>query len=325
MHTAEDGREFGASSRRDLIAVGVGTVVFFAASVRLELSEAVLSWTRPWERYQLDELPGVLLFLAAALAWFAWRRMKEARGALRQRMAAQLRLAEALAENRRLSLSHVRAQEEERKALARELHDELGQHLNAIKVNAVSIRGRTEGKLADLHHAALAIIDVVDHVHGTLRDMLRRLRPVGLDELGLAAALEHLVHAWQARNPDVHARLNIDCDVDALRENENIAIYRLVQEALNNVTRHARAGSVVISLAGMRNIESGSDGPGHVTLIISDDGVGARGGAAADGLGLIGMRERVEALHGRLTIGSGPTEGFRIEATIPRSVAESRT
>jgi len=182
MDTAVDGHEFGAASRRDLIAVAVGTVVFFAVSVRLELSEAVLSWTRPWERYQLDELPGVLLFLAAALAWFAWRRMNEARGALRQRMATQLRLAEALAENRRLSLSHVRAQEEERKGLARELHDELGQHLNAIKVNAVSIRSRTEGKLADLHHAALAIIDprttsaIVAAIATALGDASRRRR-----------------------------------------------------------------------------------------------------------------------------------------------------
>src|SRR6185503_353458 len=184
MNNIVDGRELAAASRRDLLLVGAATLLFFTASVAFELSEKVLAWTRPWERYQLDEIPGTLMFLALGLAWFSWRRARDARQELRQRLAAQQRLAEALAENRRLSLSHVRVQEEERRELARELHDELGQHLNFIKLNAVAIRGRTAGTLADVHDAAVAVIEVADHVHGTVRDMLRRLRPVGLDELG---------------------------------------------------------------------------------------------------------------------------------------------
>ena len=115
--------------RYDLIAVLAGTSIFYGFSVWFELSEWMVALTQPWERYELDELPGVLLFLAVALSWFGWRRVREAR-----------------AENQRLSLSHVQVQEDERKQLARELHDELGQHLNAIQLDAVAIRGWSGGK-----------------------------------------------------------------------------------------------------------------------------------------------------------------------------------
>ena len=100
-----------ASARRDLLLIVLSTMVVAVASVHFELSEAVLVWAQRWERYQIDEFPGVLLFLAAALAWFAWRRMHEARAALGMRMALQQELAGALEENRRLSRSHVAVQE----------------------------------------------------------------------------------------------------------------------------------------------------------------------------------------------------------------------
>jgi len=320
METALESSRPGGASRRDLTLVAAGTALVLAASIAFELSEKLAVWTQHWERYQLDELPGALLFLAVALAWFSWRRAREARGELARRVAAQERLAEALAENRRLSLSHVEVQEEERKELARELHDELGQHLNAIKIHAVSIRERTAAALPDVHDAALEIVSAADRVHGIIRDMLRRLRPVGLDELGLAAALEHVVASWNARNPDVRARLSIGTDVDSMREQQNIAIYRLVQEALNNVSRHARARKVTIDLAATAIADGRMDGAGDVIVTISDDGTGgrARDGAAA-GLGLIGMRERIEALSGSLAIDSATGAGFRITATIPRS------
>ncbi len=311
---SESGSGAGGTSRRDLIGVLAGTVIFFGFSVTIELSEAVLAFTRPWEHYQLDEVPGVLLFLAIALSWFGWRRVREARVELARRVVLERQLAETLAENRRLSLSHVRVQEDERKQLARELHDEMGQHLNAIKIDAVSIRdwsdNRREGKWADIHAAALAIIEVTNHVQNTTRDMLRRLRPAGLDELGLAAALEHLVQQWQMRNPSARATLEVDADMDGLMESENMTCYRLVQEALNNVTRHAQARSVTIRLQRLS---------GALVLDVVDDGVGASNETQtrATGLGLVGMRERVEALGGEIQIGTAVGEGFRIKAVIP--------
>jgi len=308
MNTLAHDHEPGPAARRDLLLVGAGVAMFWTLSVALELNERVLAWTRPWERYQLDELPGVLLFLALALAWYSWRRGREARAQLQRRVAAEARLAETLEENRRLSRSHVRVQEEERKQLARELHDELGQHLNAIKIDAVSIRNWSEGQMSDVYSAACAIVDVTDHVQGIIRDMLHRLRPVGLDELGLSAALEHLLQNWRARNPATCAELTINTDIDGLGEHENITLYRIVQEGLNNVVRHARAVNVNIRLE--RKMHA-------IVLTISDDGAGAPDWQAATGLGLVGMRERVDALGGTFHITSTSGHGFSIRASIP--------
>jgi signal transduction histidine kinase len=138
--------------------------------------------------------------------------------------------------------------------------------------------------------------------------MLRRLRPVGLDELGLSAALEHLVQNWRARNPATVAELNINTPIDNLGEQENMALYRIVQESLNNVARHARAARMNIALDG--------DARG-LNLVISDDGAGTNQWHTASGLGLVGMRERVESLGGSLEIVSTSGHGFRIKAAIP--------
>jgi len=301
------------AARRDLARVGVGVLLFWGVSVVVELNERVLSWTRPWERYQIDELPGVLLFLAAALAWYAWRRVADARSELRRRVAAEARLAETLLENRRLSLSHVRVQEDERRQLARELHDELGQHLNAIKIDAVSIRNWSAATLQDINEAARSIVLATDHVQGVIRDMLHRLRPVGLDELGLAAALEHLVAHWRTRNPSTQAVLEVTAPLDDLGEHENITVYRIVQEALTNVVKHARARRVSVVLA--RETTEGRE----IVLSIADDGSGANDWSSAAGFGLVGMRERVEALGGNLRISSPASGGFLIRATLPVS------
>lgn len=296
------------SARRDLLLVGVGAVLFWALSILLELHERVVAWTAPWERYELDELPGVLLFLSIALAWYSWRRVLEVRAELARREAAEARLGETLGENRRLSLSHVRLQEAERKQLARELHDELGQHLNAIKIDAVSIRNWSEGRLHDAHDAARGIVQATDHVQGIVRDMLQRLRPVGLDELGLSAALEHLVQHWRARHPAMGVTLTTAGDIDGLSERENITLYRMVQEGLTNVVKHARARTVRIALAREAQV---------LTVSMHDDGVGAAAWQTGEGFGLVGMRERVQALGGSFDVATHAGGGFSIRAAIP--------
>lgn len=296
------------AARRDLIVVCAGALLFWAMSIVLELHERVVVWTAPWERYELDELPGVLLFVSVALAWYSWRRAREARAELHRRIVVEARLAETLSENSRLSLSHVRLQEAERKQLARELHDELGQHLNAIKIDAVSIRNWSEGRLHEAHAAARGIVQATDHVHGIVRDMLQRLRPVGLDELGLSAALEHLVQHWRARHPAMRVTLNIRGDIDDRDERENITLYRMVQEGLTNAVKHAHAREVCITLARAADA---------VRLAVSDDGVGASAWQAGGGLGLVGMRERVQALGGSFAVVTHRGGGFSIQAVIP--------
>jgi signal transduction histidine kinase len=151
-------------------------------------------------------------------------------------------------------------------------------------------------------------------VQGIVRDMLHRLRPVGLDELGLSAALEHLVQNWRARNPDTGVELTVNTGIDRLREQENITLYRIVQESLNNVVKHARAQRVKIVLD--------RDARG-VCLSISDDGTGATQWNSTSGLGLVGMRERLEALSGTMDIVSAPGHGFLVKAVIPMTGASA--
>mgnify|MGYP003351771570 CR=1 FL=1 len=300
-------------ARRDLAWLCAAMVAAALISIHLELSETLLAWTRPFEQYQLDELPGMLLFLALGLAWFAWRRMREARIALAQRIALERDLAAALTENRRLSQSIVKMQEEERRSLARELHDELGQHLNAIKIDAVTIRDGAHDA-ANAPARADAIVRVVDRVHAVVRDMTRKLRPAGLDELGLSAALEHCVEEWRARSPGVAVNLSCDGDLESLGEATNMLVYRIVQESLTNVARHAKARHVTIGIT--RASVQGADA---LAITIADDGKGAERTASAprNGLGLIGMRERVEAAGGHLDTGNLSDGGFRVQAQVP--------
>src|SRR5258707_3402222 len=138
--TAGEGAGRRMSARRDIVLIVAVAVVAAWICAKFNLSEALLNWTRPFERVQLDELPAVLLVVAISLIWFSSRRYFEANRQLRLRRTAEARLAQALAENKRLAQQYVDMQEYERKALARDLHDELGQYLNAIKLDAVSIR-----------------------------------------------------------------------------------------------------------------------------------------------------------------------------------------
>lgn len=300
------------AARRDFGWIVAAAISVIFVSIHFELSETLLAWTRPWERYQLDELPVILLFVALALAWFAWRRMLEAQAELARRVALEKELAGALAGNQRLSQSHVQVQEEERRNLARELHDELGQHLNAIKIDAVSIRDARDNEVAAMRQSAQAIIGIADHVHGMVRDMTRKLRPAGLDELGLPAALENFVEGWRARLPARHFSFVMDGDLERLGELLNITLYRVAQEGLTNVAKHANATRVELCV-----VRNSATAGGELILTLTDNGVGAAPGHAHSGLGLIGMRERVEAVGGRLETVSTPGRGFRLVASVP--------
>jgi signal transduction histidine kinase len=305
---------------RDLALVAAVTAAFALLSAHFELSEAVFNWTRARESYQLDELPGVLLVLASGLAWFAWRRVREIEVELAHRRAIERELAASLESNQRLAAANVLIQEEERRALARELHDELGQYLNAIKVDAVCIRDADRAgssRPSETRLSVLSIIDSVDHVQDTVREVVRKLRPPGLDELGLPAALENCVDSWRKRLPSVRFELDAPADCPRWDEAVNMTLYRVVQESLTNVAKHARATHVRISLAPAPP----GEGIAPVVLRVSDDGVGDVGAGNADGLGLIGMRERIESLGGQLDTRANAGNGFILEARLPVSEA----
>lgn len=299
---------------QDTIVVALATAFMVFLCVQFDISELLRRWTAPWERFQLDELPAVLVVLAVGLAWFAARRYIEAGRELRRREVAEAQLEDALASNRRLAQQYVRLQEAERKSLARELHDELGQYLNVIKLDAVGIRDGRFAVEAALRERATAIVVNCDHIHAALAALLRQLRPVGLDDLGLGAALEHCVDTWRPRLPDVKLDLSVAGEYSDLDETLTLTAYRVVQEGLSNIAKHAGAREVRLRLDRCR---SGSNGADFINIMVADDGAGANSDAHTRGLGLIGMRERVAALGGRLEITSAPGRGFELKAQIP--------
>lgn len=287
----------------DLMLVAAATAIVFATAARLELYEAFSRWISPFERYQADELPFALLILAAGLSWYAFRRWREAQAELAMRITAETQVGELLAHNRELAQQLIALQESERRALARELHDELGQSCNAIRVEAAFIQRCRPEDHAGIVAAAGRVSAVAESLYEIVRGMLRRLRPANLDELGLVAAVQELCESWEERS-GIACVFHSDGALDELGDTRNITIYRVAQEALSNVMRHARAANVRIGLS----VAS----PGHVQLKIQDDGIGMDVAAAHRGLGLLGAAERVAALGGRLDIDSRPGQGTRL-------------
>ena len=299
-------------ARHDLAVVGLLTAGFALLSVSLDLSESLFRWTHAGESLQLDEIPQIVLVLAALLAWFAGRRMRELKAELARRRQVEARLAAALAENRRLGRQAIEVQESERRALAREMHDELGQYLVAIRLDATAIR---EGVGSDrVSDAATSIVHHVDHVHAVVRDIIGRLRPAGLDELGLPAALENCIEDWRRRLPGVEIELLTQGDLEELGEDMSLALYRLTQECLTNASRHAAATRVQVALTGDRD----ANGCRTISFCAEDDGCGTTMPPRGNGFGLAGMRERVQSIGGEFLLDSSPGAGFRVRATIRR-------
>ena len=299
-------------ARRDGLIVGALTAGFALLSVKLNLSESLFEWTHAHEWLQLDELPQILLVLAGLLAWFALRRMLELKTELARRRLAEEQLALALAENRRLGRQAVDLQESERRTLAREMHDELGQYLVAIRLDATAIRDDLSSPPERTAKVAAAILSHADHVQAVVRDIIGRLRPAGLDELGLAAALENCIENWRRRLPGLDIRLLIRGDLDGIGEDRSLALYRLTQEAMVNVSRHAAASRMQIALIDERD----ADGRRKVHFSAEDDGRGATLTPRHGGFGLAGMRERVQSLGGTFLVDSQSGAGFRIQATV---------
>jgi len=215
-------------------------------------------------------------------------------------------------ENRALTQRSLAIQERERRNLAHELHDELGQSISAVKAVAVSIGQQREAEPEQVRASADAIVDISDNMYGVARQMMRRLRPVVLDELGLVVALQEMVDDWNSRHEDMFCHFDSRGDVADLGEEMNISIYRIVQEGLTNISKHSDAGQVHIHLARIR-----SDSEDTVELQLTDDGLGFNAANARWGLGLLGMRERCEALGGKFSLVTQPDEGVSLTVRLP--------
>jgi two-component system, NarL family, sensor histidine kinase UhpB len=210
-------------------------------------------------------------------------------------------------ENRSLTQHSLAIQEEERQRLSQELHDELGQSLTAIKVMAIT----AAHKQADTTKITRSISEICDHLMAVVRSMMQQLHPLVLSELGLKAALEEMVNHWSERNPNLN--LSIDCcdEVDKLDKTITIHVFRVIQECLTNVIRHARAHQVRIDLERLERQ------PSILHLKVQDDGQGCDLKSITHGFGLRGMQERIKSLDGELIITSAPNAGMTITARIP--------
>lgn len=295
-----------SSARRDLFIVAATTLLAFALASVFEWHEAMSRWALRLEFWQVDEVPTTLTVLAFGLAWFAFRRRTEADRALRERSLAQDEALRLLAHNRELARQLIEVQENERRALARELHDELGQSCNAIRVEAAYIQRTNDA--GQIGAAAARTAQAAEALYQNVRSLLRRLRPAELDELGLVAALQALGEAWEERST-IACILHHDGDLDNLGEAVDTAIYRVAQEALSNVIRHAGASQVRIGLQRASTRE--------VTLRVEDDGCGFAAGQQTRGLGLLGAAERAAALGGTLRVESTPGAGTRLHLQVP--------
>ena len=229
------------------------------------------------------------------------------------RMAA--RLATSDADNRRLNEQLLSLQEQERSDLARDLHDEVGPFLFAIGVDAAAAsRLLAEHRGGEAHERIRSIAEAVRHTQRQVRRMLGRLRPIGLAELGLPEAIENIVGFWRRRHPQIEFRVAVAASCADPMELAGPTICRIVQEALSNAVRHAEPRRITIRI----DREPAAAGGGDIRVEVADDG---RGMAQATpmGYGLIGIRERVRAIGGRLSVASRPGAGLTVRVALPCS------
>lgn len=217
-------------------------------------------------------------------------------------------LRESKAENDRLAKRSLMIQEEERRHLAQELHDEMGQSISAIKAIAFSLRRSGRHDQQVLEEGVDRIAHISNQISDRVRNMMGRLRPANLDELGLVAAVEHMVDEWNDHHQDCFCRFRSALGEQRLGDDERINLYRIIQEGLTNVARHAQADTLLITL---------DRHEGQVSLEMQDNGRGFDTGVVRWGMGLSGMRERVEALGGSFSVRTAPGEGVRIHILVP--------
>jgi signal transduction histidine kinase len=210
-----------------------------------------------------------------------------------------------------LSTRLIGAQEEERRTIARELHDEVGQALTAVQVE-LSVAQR---RLKAAGHSPGVLGDAETITHGalqTVRDISQLLHPALLDDLGLAAAIDWQARAFEARH-GIRAEVQQDGTAQRLPREVELAAYRIVQEALTNVAKHSRASCCRITLRRHDN---------NLEIVVEDDGRGFDPRDVTDphrGLGIVGMRERAALLSGRIAFESGSGAGTRVNVRLPVS------
>jgi signal transduction histidine kinase len=226
-------------------------------------------------------------------------------------------MQDATAQRRALTRRLIGVEEDERRRLARELHDELGQSLTAIKVDAAYIAREAAGASTKIEACARGIERVTSDIMDIIRGMLARLRPHGLETVGLRDTVQELVNGWQGRVADkFRCTLRFSGPVNSLPADLNITVYRLIQECLTNAVRYSRARAIAIHL--IVETQAAADVPRRVALSVQESELTSEGAlVGASGSGLLGMRERVESHGGELRVEIGRSGGLSLEAWMP--------
>jgi signal transduction histidine kinase len=290
---------FDTSTESNILLENVRTLAktLWGVPLRLDsitLGALVIGFDKPYEWLPTERA------LMRAIAERSSLALDRARihDALRER---ETRIAE-------LSAHLLQVQEEERKRISRELHDETGQGLMVIRLYLGMLESVTAGRTSKTK--IRETLAVVDRTIEGIRRIIAKLSPLVLQELGLTAAIRKEAKDL-ARNTGVKARVVIPDNVGRMAPEIEAAIYRVVQEALHNVAKHARAGNV--------NIQVSRDA-GLVRVVVEDDGVGFSGRSSSSrghSFGLAGIKERIAALGGSVRVQSGKGKGTRLEVSVP--------
>lgn len=262
----------------------------------------------PWQRVVRPVAAGAVLVVLLVLL----TTLLMARSLLRQdqhqseRQHAERQLLETNRQLQELSASLQNVREQERSRISRELHDELGQLLTGIRMEVSWLGGRLLGEQQQLIDKVASVKGQIDQTIASVRRISSELRPLVLDDLGFAAAASWYVDQFSART-GLPVRLVLAADDPQRGDAAATVLFRVLQESLTNVARHANATTVDVEL------RFGDDG---WVLSIKDDGVGFAA-AEGGGLGLVGMRERVQMLGGRFALTSAPGHGTLVEVQVP--------
>jgi len=215
----------------------------------------------------------------------------------------------ALAENRELMQVIQTRIEEVRRQIARELHDDLGQQVTAIKSLGFAISHRAQGQDVRIAESARMVVQCADAMYESVHQMVGQLRPLALDRFGLADALQDLVEQARSKHPGVQIQLQVDGVLDGVVGELATAVYRIAQESLTNALRHAQAQLIALQV----RVE-----PQQLVLDVRDDGRGLHKDWELTGhFGVIGMRERAESLGGSFVIEPIGSGGVRMQARLP--------
>ena len=221
-------------------------------------------------------------------------------------------LLESKARNQLLTQRSLEIQEEERRHLAQELHDELGQTIAAIKAVAVAILNNQNPGKEHIESSVKTIVQYSDHIYQVAKNMMHRLRPSVLDEFGLIKALQNMIDDWNSLQDDMFCHFTFSDIPSDLSESLKISLFRIIQESLTNALKHSSASKVSISIN-----KTNFNGAKQINLKIQDDGVGLDKEQIMPGLGLPGMKERVEMNGGKFELTSEVNYGMSIDIVIP--------